>query len=438
MYGLSKRSIDNETRIFNLVFNTYRWPRNLLVFLIIFGIMGFLPSRYGPHFKPRMLIFVFFPAAVIILSWIYVQSVSKGFKLLGRKLPEKCLEGERIKVELEISYNGVFPFITANLSENLPAVDILVSPEINLDFGEFINHDSCVVSYDVRLNRGFGQFEIGPTEIIVEDPFGFFSKKAVLDKTTRLEVWLNPPAPEDLDLVKDNALTPMGDSRSTQSGHGMDFYGIKEYVFGDDIRAISWLKTAQTGKPVIKQFERDTRPDLLVAVHTDRSQLRGFGFGNTLKRLLRISAAILSESQQSGLPTSFSICINNEIQHIKINSSVPVYGFLTELLSDLKPAEDGGLNKILDISMKKSGPGSIVIFLSQTIHLELDSLLNTLLSLKARGAKVALWAIDDSKMAKFSEKQENIIDKESFNKRLEEMGIDFLLFSSKRKTSEEL
>jgi hypothetical protein len=65
-------------------------------------------------------------------------------------------------------------------------------------------------------------------------------------------------------------------------------------------------------------------------------------------------------------------------------------------------------------------------------------LLNTLLSLKARGAKVALWAIDDSKMAKFSEKQENIIDKESFNKRLEEMGIDFLLFSSKRKTSEEL
>ncbi|OGK07646.1 MAG: hypothetical protein A2W80_13980 [Candidatus Riflebacteria bacterium GWC2_50_8] len=405
--------------------------RNLLILTMGIGFFAFMPSRHSLGFNPRALILVIFPALVILLAWLYVKATARSFSLISREMPAICLENEIIEVKLQLHYNNPLPFAYAYLQDHFPAVDVLSSPEIQLQHEDFARTGSTVISYRHRLNRGYGTFNIGPVEIKISDPFNFFEEKRVFQLKTPLKVWLNPPAPDDLDLVKANALTPMGDSRATMAGHGMDFYGIKEYVHGDDIRAMSWLKTAQVGVPVIKQFERDTRPDVLVAVHTDRTQLRGFGFGNTMKRLLRIAAAIMGETSQRGLPAAMGLCIDDLAHHIRLTSSVPVYGFMTELLADLQPAEAGGLQQLLSLALSKAGPGTIVIFLSQTIHLDIDQLLNGLLTLQARGAKVSFWAIDDTDQARFSEETGLNVSKEDFKQRLREMNLDFVLLPSR-------
>ena len=405
--------------------------RSLLVFMMVMGVAAFLPGRYSSGFNMRALILVIFPVMVIFLAWLYVKITARSFSVISREMPLICLENEFIKVDLLLHYNNPLPFPRAYLQDNFPAVDVLTSPEIQLVHEDFVRNGSAIVSYRHRLNRGYGNFSIGPVEITVRDPFNLFEEKRVFQLKTPLKVWLNPPAPDDLDLVKANALTPMGDSRSSLVGHGMDFYGIKEYVHGDDIRAMSWLKTAQTGRPVIKQFERDTRPDILVAVHTDRKQLRGFGYGNTMKRLLRIAAAIMGEARQRGLPAAMGLCINDLAHHIRLASSVPVYGFMTELLADLQPAEEGGLQQLINLSLSKAGPGTIVIFLSQTIHLPIDELLNGLLTLQARGAKVSFWAIDDTDQVRFSDETGLNVSKAEFKQRLHEMNLDFVFLPSR-------
>lgn len=419
--SLLRKVLESENRL-----------RAMLLFMMLMGIILFMPNRYSQDFHPRALLLVLFPAFVMLFCWLYVRIVAKGFSVISREIPETCLEQEMIEIVLEIRYSSPVPFANVTLIEDFPATDILESPEVILNYDDFRKTGRAKVVYKNLLNRGYGHFTIGPTEIRVTEPIGFFEKKLSFPLKSQIDVWFNPPAPEDLDLVKENALTPMGDSRSTLSGHGMDFYGIKEYVPGDDIRAMSWLKTAQTGKPIIKQFERDTRPDVFVAIHTDKKQLRGFGFGNTMKRLLRISAAILSETQKEGLPSAIGLCIENMAHYIKLNSAVPVYGFLTDLLGDLKPAEDDGLQQLINLAMRKAGPGSIVIFLSQTIHLDMDVLLGALINIRARGAKVALWAIDDSNMVRFSEDQQNVISKEEFKARMEEMDLEFILIPANK------
>jgi len=340
-------------------------------------------------------------------------------------MPTACLENETISIELELCYKAPLPFAMAWAVDSFPAVDIMSSPHMFLSNRDFGRTGRAVISYTNPLNRGYGDFMIGPLEITMQDPFGFFESRLTLPLKTPLKVWLNPPAPDDLDLVKDNALTPMGDSRSSQTGHGMDFFGIKEYAPGDDIRAISWLKTAQTGRPVIKQFERDSRPDVLVVIHTDRQQLRGQGFGNSMKRLFRIAAAILSTTQQKGLPTAFVIGIDNQPQCLRLNTAVPVYGFMTELLASLQPAESETLQPLLDLSLSKTGPGSIVIFLSQTIQVPIEPVVHTLLTMQARGARVMFRAIDDSGQARFSEGQNVLLSREDLLKRLNELDLDF-------------
>ena len=377
------------------------------------------------QFEPRGLLLLFIPVFVIAFSWVYLKTTERGFVLLQRTMPTACLENETISIELELCYKAPLPFAMAWAVDSFPAVDIMSSPHMFLSNRDFGRTGRAVISYTNPLNRGYGDFMIGPLEITVQDPFGFFESRLTLPLKTPLKVWLNPPAPDDLDLVKDNALTPMGDSRSSQTGHGMDFFGIKEYSPGDDIRAISWLKTAQTGRPVIKQFERDSRPDVLVVIHTDRQQLRGQGFGNSMKRLFRIAAAILSTTQQKGLPTAFVIGIDNQPQCLRLNTAVPVYGFMTELLASLQPAESETLQPLLDLSLSKTGLGSIVIFLSQTIQVPIEPVVHTLLTMQARGARVMFRAIDDSGQARFSEGQNVLLSREDLLKRLNELDLDF-------------
>ncbi len=412
--------------------NWSRKTRTLLYLLLIGGILLFLPGRHGFRFHPRALIFVFFPAFTIAFSWIYVQLVSRGFRVIRREMPETSLEKEFVEVQLEVGYESALPFANAYLLDNFPAVDVFTSPEISLDHDDFARSGIAKITYRHQLNRGYGDFKIGPVEIRVEDPFGFFEKKLIFQVNSKLRVWLNPPPPDDLDLIKENALTPMGDTRSTLSGHGMDFFGIKEYVQGDDIRAMSWLKTAQTGKPIIKQFERDSRPDVLVVVHTDKTQLRGFGFGNTMKRLLRIVAAIMVETQKRGLQSALGINMDGLPQYLKIGRSIPIYGLMTDLLGGLEPAEEDGLRYMLDLAINKAGPGTIVMIMSQTVHLDLESLLHSMMTLQSRGAKVSLWAIDDSDMIRFSDDQKNVMTKEDFKQRLEEMDLKFVLLPAKK------
>lgn len=384
------------------------------------------------QFEPRGLLLLLIPVFVIAFSWFYLKATERGFVLLQRTMPVSCLENETISIELELCYKSPLPFATAWAVDSFPAVDIMSSPQMYLNNRDFSRSGRATISYTNPLNRGYGDFMIGPLEITVQDPFGFFESRLTLPLKTPLKVWLNPPAPDDLDLVKDNALTPMGDSRSSQTGHGMDFFGIKEYAPGDDIRAISWLKTAQTGRPVIKQFERDSRPDVLVVIHTDRQQLRGQGFGNSMKRLFRIAAAILSTTQQRGLPTAFVIGIDNQPQCLRLNTAVPVYGFMTELLASLQPAESETLQPLLDLSLSKTGPGSIVIFLSQTIQVPIEPVVHTLLTMQARGARVMFRAIDDSGQARFSEGQNVLLSREDLLKRLNELDLDFGLLPIKK------
>ena len=85
----------------------------------------------------------------------------------------------------------------------------------------------------------------------------------------------------------ENALA--GDWQSAMRGRGIDFDQVREYVPGDDVRAIDWNVTARAGRPFIKEFreERELRLMLLV----DVSASGAFGSGDQHKRELAAELA---------------------------------------------------------------------------------------------------------------------------------------------------
>lgn len=84
----------------------------------------------------------------------------------------------------------------------------------------------------------------------------------------------------------------VGQYDSLFKGRGMEFSESREYVPGDDVRAIDWNLTARQGKPFVKLNVEERELSLILAVDVSRSQ--EFGSREKSKRELagEIAAAL--------------------------------------------------------------------------------------------------------------------------------------------------
>jgi uncharacterized protein (DUF58 family) len=82
-----------------------------------------------------------------------------------------------------------------------------------------------------------------------------------------------------------------GAYRSAFRGQGLEFAEVREYVPGDDIRAIDWNVTARAGHPFVKRFDEER--ELTVVVALDLSGSQEFGSRGRTKRETAAEAGAL-------------------------------------------------------------------------------------------------------------------------------------------------
>jgi uncharacterized protein (DUF58 family) len=82
-----------------------------------------------------------------------------------------------------------------------------------------------------------------------------------------------------------------GEYHSVFKGRGMEFAEVREYVPGDDTRAIDWNVTARMGHPFVKQFQEER--ELTVILVVDQSASERFGTRNRLKAELAAEVGAL-------------------------------------------------------------------------------------------------------------------------------------------------
>ncbi len=66
-----------------------------------------------------------------------------------------------------------------------------------------------------------------------------------------------------------------GEYHSTFKGRGMTFSEVRQYQFGDDIRAIDWNVTARYNEPFVKIFEEERELTMMLVVDISGSEFFG-------------------------------------------------------------------------------------------------------------------------------------------------------------------
>lgn len=105
-----------------------------------------------------------------------------------------------------------------------------------------------------------------------------------------------------------------GQYHSAFKGQGMTFSDFREYVPGDDVRAISWNLTARTGKTYIKKYEEERELTLILAV--DVSGSMGFGSKNYLKgEVITNLAALLGFAAAKNNDNVGLLLFTDQVEH---------------------------------------------------------------------------------------------------------------------------
>lgn len=86
--------------------------------------------------------------------------------------------------------------------------------------------------------------------------------------------------------------TFLGDYHAVFRGRGMEFSEVREYLPGDDIRAIDWNVTARLGYPYVKQFVEERELTVLLVVDVSASGVFGSGGQSKIEVATEIAALL--------------------------------------------------------------------------------------------------------------------------------------------------
>lgn len=90
-----------------------------------------------------------------------------------------------------------------------------------------------------------------------------------------------------------------GEYHTSFKGRGMTFSEVRQYQFGDDVRAIDWNVTARYNEPYIKVFEEERELSMMLMIDVSGSE--SFGTRNAFKKdiIAEIAATMAFSATQN-------------------------------------------------------------------------------------------------------------------------------------------
>ena len=200
---------------------------------------------------------------LVIASYGLAQ---KRLKLEGVRegLYPRAQEGARLEVEVRLTAKKrVSSFILEErVPERLGSTVKVPVPRLGRD-------KSVTHRYSLRCTRR-GVYNVGPLVAVTSDPLGLTEKETVVAE--HFELLVHPR----IEFVSDRPLTrqyedpPIRPPVSKPWPSGLEFYGMREYSPGDDLRRIVWRASARMGKLMVREAEQGITDHVTVVLDTDR------------------------------------------------------------------------------------------------------------------------------------------------------------------------
>lgn len=241
--------------------------------------------------------------------------------------------------------------------------------------------DGAVVGVSVRFPKR-GIYSLGPAEIRMADPLGFF--RFIRRFTDREEVVVYPEIQPLPGFPLAGGSVEAG-TRNSYGRRGDEFAGLREYRRGDDRRHIHWKSVARTGEFFVKEFAVEAPRRYTVVLDLSRRELRVPE--REIEDAVSAAGSVLALLHEGGLPSRL-VCAGDEVISTEFGSDEASYW---EVMRILATASTSGREDLGEVLYRDRSLGDGVILISRSR--DEGSLVERVRRLREAGLSVTVVAV---------------------------------------------
>jgi uncharacterized protein (DUF58 family) len=210
-----------------------------------------------------LFIFAYGAALLVISGYVLAP---RRLKMVGSRvgLYSRAQQGDRLDVTVHLeTQRRVGTFV---LEEYVPERlgQTVKVPIPGLSSGRQVEH-----RYSLRCTRR-GVYDIGPLVAVTSDPLGLTQREHVIAEKFELLVHPRTEEVSDRPLTRQFEDPPIRPPVSKPFPTGAEFYGMRDYHPGDDLRRIVWRASARMGKLMVREAEQGITDRITIVLDTDR------------------------------------------------------------------------------------------------------------------------------------------------------------------------
>ncbi len=283
----------------------------------------------------------------LVAALVYVSVVSPSLKAKRSTRPAKLRAGNKAQLLLELTNRR------KRRTPILFATDTIAGEHSSkLTFGSIGPHSQIKVGYSIPTTKR-GILSVGPLTTTIQDPLGLAKRKLKLESNSKFLV--RPQLKELPAISASMGRLKRSRKRTRSSNHGDDdFYALRPYVIGDDLRKVHWRASARSEDLLVRQDKDIKLGAVTVVLDTQAASYTADGFERAV-----IAANSCAHAAFSG---------GDLVQFYTTDVTTPVVIDSTESLNSVEeqlgliaPDPDSDVERILEPLSRKSVGGTLIV-----------------------------------------------------------------------------
>lgn len=264
--------------------------------VLVAAVVAWLVARvYGG----RMLFLLAYGAVVVLLLARFLSRGRLSVKAERTEIPMRLRQGQSADVTLRV---------TAPRRTGLFVLEERMHPHLGRTRTLPV---AATGGKDVEFRYAFtprlrGVYDVGPLVAVWSDPFGLTTRVTEVLPAARVVVHPSTEPVSDRPLTRQWEDPPVRPPVSRPWPTGFEFYGMRDYVTGDDLRRVVWRAVARTGRMLTRESEQGITDQVQIVVDTERAHHSPGQPSDTFEAAVRAAASLSVRHLRDG----FSVTVH--------------------------------------------------------------------------------------------------------------------------------
>lgn len=254
--------------------------------------------------------------------------------------------------------------------------DLFPNRRLNVAVRSLKPKESLLLMRPVRVVHR-GHYSLNKIVLYGGDPAGIFRKRRVFRLPGDILIAPRSVELESLPLHRNHKVMPGHEGRPLAlAGIGKDFFGIRPYRHGDEMRLIHWKSTAAKRHLMVKEMEAQTVDRVAIIIDTNRADVGISEYENNFEFQASVAATIVEYLSSIFCYLSFYIQMEDRIVELH-GDATGIKGKVLSLLTEVRPNESKFPELVSNV-MEQLEPGTVLYALSLAAQPELVDALELL------------------------------------------------------------